>query len=115
MRTNDVAAHEEAFFARHLVELVGVDQALAVVEAIEALEVAGLADGGDDQVSFQIHFGARHLNRFATRVVEFHYAQRRGAAPVIENDLDRRECALNDDTFTLGVVDFVFGGVHFVD
>ena len=97
-----------------------------VAEAFGALSRGGVAvrlmHGNRDFLigqrfcdGFQVHFSARYFDRLATAVVEFYHTQRLGAASLIENDFNRRERALNGDAFTLGVVDFVLGGVHFVD
>ena len=65
VRAHDVAAHEVLGLVRHLVEFVGGDQALAVVEFLETLEVAALADGRDDQVGVDIAFRAGLGSRLA--------------------------------------------------
>jgi len=58
MRTNDVAGDEVTFLAGHLIELVGVDEALAIVEFIQATQIAALTDGGHNQVAFDVEFSA---------------------------------------------------------
>ena len=50
VRADDVAGDEVPGPVRHLVELVGVDQARAVVEVLETGQVTALADGRDDEV-----------------------------------------------------------------
>ena len=54
MRANDVAADEDAFALGPAEIGIAGDQALTVVEFLEAGEVADLADGGYDQVAFDI-------------------------------------------------------------
>ncbi len=81
---------------RHLVELVRRDQALAVVELFHALEVTGLADGGDDEIGLEVHLGARLLDRLAARVVELDHAQRLGApGTLVDEDFDRKQAAMD--------------------
>ncbi len=59
MRTDDVAGDEVTLAAGHLVVLVEVDEALAVVERFQTLgHVAALTDGGDDQVGLEGELGA---------------------------------------------------------
>ena len=59
MRTNDVTGNEVAGFARHLVILVSIDEAAAIVERSQIIfKITALADCGNQQVAIQFEIGA---------------------------------------------------------
>jgi len=66
VRTNDVARGEMTGALRQLVIGIGIDQAASVIQFLQSLgKIAALANGRDDQIAFDIEFGA--LNRTSRR------------------------------------------------
>ena len=62
VRADDVAGDEVPGPVGHAEERVGVDQAAAVVQLLQPVEVAALPDGGDQEIGLDLELGplARH-------------------------------------------------------
>ena len=117
MRANDVTGHEVAFLARHLVELVGVDQVAVVRHLFEPFHVAALADGRDDQVRLQ-HALVTLVPLFRDRLHSIHGAvtdpQARRPTVFTDDHLEGHDAVENGDALGGGVDHFVLGCHHLV-
>ena len=60
---NDVAGDKVTGLARHLVELVGIDQTALIGQRFEAGHISTLTDSGYDQIRFQDPLGALGRDR----------------------------------------------------
>ena len=115
MRAQHVATNEDVLFAGEAIVLVGLHQAVVVVELLQTGEVDCLTNRGNDQVGRQIMLGAFDDLGFLAFHHEIGHAQRGCTAIRALDHGDRGHTADDFDTFSLGMLDFVLVGIHLVD
>ncbi len=115
MRPHGITGDEITGSVRHLEVRVRIDLPFAIVERLDAGEIARLTDRGDDQIAGDIELGALLDDHALVRPLHRHHAQRPGAAVRAEDDLHRRQAPLDLDAFSQRGLHLVAGRTHLLD
>ncbi len=114
VRTDDVAADEVAAPFGTWKCLSASIRPRSLSSSSIPCQIAGLTDGGHDQVSFDVELELAFDRGLA---VSFHFwhAKGLGATIVALDDLSGIQLAADVDAFTGGILDLVLGSRHFLD
>ena len=115
MRTDDVASDEVPGPVGDLMELVGIDEAAAIVHDLKTGKIPTLADGGDDQVGLQDALGALDGDGTPYRPS----CSQQTLSPVARPSAflmrpERHDAIQNGDALGQGIMDLMLGGGHLV-
>ena len=110
MRFYHVTTDKQISVILDAIESISIDQAPAVVETLQAGEVANLSNCRNNQVALNVYFRPLLDHHLAGGPVGFDHPQGCGAAIITDNYFYRGQRIPDDHAFLRNVLDLHFGG-----